>query len=172
MRPHVWNLRSRGCYALVATALRAVSERADFRLVHFAVLTDHLHLIVEPDDARALGCAMRILSTRLSLALNALMGTHGRVLEDRYHAHALATPTEARRAVAYVLGNFASHEARRGEPLRAEWVDPFSSAAAVCPDGLPPPVAPARTWLLSTAERAGLRPFSAGEEVAPYFAAA
>jgi uncharacterized protein YdhG (YjbR/CyaY superfamily) len=171
MRPHVWNLRTRRCYARVAVALRALDGRAGVRLVHFSVQGNHLHLVVEAGGALALGRAMRILSIRLSRGLNAMMSTRGRVLEDRYHAHVLETYREARRAVAYVLENFASHAARRGATVPADFVDPFSSAAAVCPDGLPPPVAPPRTWLLAMAER-GLLPAlpSAREEVAAYAA--
>ncbi len=144
------NLRAPRFYAVVAGALRALGTREDFRVVHFSLQTTHLHLIVETDGAAALGNAMRALSIRLSRRLNALLGTRGRVLEDRYHAHALRTPAEVRNAVAYVVGNFASHAERRGEYVPADFVDPYSSAAAVGPDGLPPPVSRPRTWLLAT----------------------
>jgi hypothetical protein len=65
--------------------------------------------------------------------MNAMMGRRGRVFEDRYHVHVLKTPAEVRRAVEYVRGNFASHAARRGAPLPAGWVDPYSSAAGTAP---------------------------------------
>jgi hypothetical protein len=115
---------------------------------------------------------MRALSIGLSRRLNALMGTCGRVLEDRYHAHVLATPAEARNAVAYVLGNFASHAARRGERVEPGFVDPYSSAARLGPDGLPPPVSPPRTWLLASAgrERAPRLAGVVSEEVFTYAA--
>lgn len=89
------------------------------------------------------------------------------------HVTLRVRPHVTRRALAYVLGNFASHAARRGEPLPADHVDPFSSAAAICPDGLPPPVSRSRTWLLEEAQAAAAaRPIPpAGEEVAPYAAA-
>ena len=32
-----------------------------------------------------------------------------------------------------LVGNFASHAARRGEPVREGWVDPFSSAVVRVP---------------------------------------
>lgn len=94
---------------------------------------------------------MRALSIRLTLQVNALLGTKGRFLSDRYHAHVLRTPTEARRAVAYVLGNYASHARRRGEAVPDGFVDPCSSAAPIGLDGLPPAVRPPRTWLLAGA---------------------
>jgi len=38
------------------------------------------------------------------------------------------TPTETRSALRYVLQNHRTHEARRGEKLNRDWIDPFSSA--------------------------------------------
>ena len=107
--------------------------------------------MVEADDASALARGMRAVSGRVALGLNRLMGRRGRVFTDRYPAHVLRTPDEVRRAIAYVLGNFASHAARRGEAPAAGWVDRYSSAAPRGPDGLPPPVSAPRSWLLLAA---------------------
>lgn len=147
-RDHVWNLRSRRAYAILAAALRGVLGRSGFRVVHLSVQGNHLHLIVEADDATALARGMKALSGRIALGLNRLMGSRGRIFADRYHARVLRTPTETRHAIAYVLGNFASHAARRGESISAAFVDPYSSAAEHGPDGEPPPVSAPRSWLI------------------------
>lgn len=147
-REHVWNLRSRRCHAVISAALRGVLARAGFRIVHFSVQGNHLHLIVEADDAAALARGMRAVSGRIAIGLNRLMGTRGRVFSDRYHAHVLRTRAEVRNAVTYVLGNFVSHRRREGEPIAPRFVDPFSSAAPRGPDGEPPPVSPPESWLL------------------------
>ncbi len=149
-RSHVWNLRSVRCHAIVATALRGVLGRRGFRVDHFSIQGNHLHLIVEADDATALASGMKSISGRIAKGLNRLMQRKGRVFADRYHAHVLRTPAEVRNAIDYVLGNFASHAERRGERLDASYVDPYSSAAARGPDSLAPPVSPPRTWLLAT----------------------
>lgn len=149
-RAGIPSLRTHRMYAAVARALRGIGARDEALLVHFCVQTNHLHLILETQGAATLGRAMRALSIRLSLGTNRLLGTRGRALVDRYHAHALRTPTEVQNAVAYVLGNFASHARRRGEHVPADFVDPYSSAAPIGPDGLPPPVSPPRTWLLAS----------------------
>lgn len=145
------SLRTPRPFAVVAAALRALGTREDFRVVHYSVQATHVHLVVEADRAAALGVAMRALSIRLTLRMNALLGTTGRFLSDRYHAHVLRTPTEVRRAVAYVVGNHASHARRRGEVVPDGFVDPCSSAAPIGLDGLPPAVRPPRTWLLASA---------------------
>jgi putative transposase len=160
-RRHVWNLRSRRCHRVISGALRGVSRRLDFAVVHFSVQGNHVHLIVEADTAAALGKGVRALSIRIAKGLNTLMGSRGSVFEDRYHAHVLSTPTEARRALAYVVGNFRSHAARRGSSVEPELADPYSSIGPTGIDGEAPPVAPARTWLLRQAVStvvANLRP--------------
>jgi len=57
---------------------------------------DHLHLIVEADDTRALGRGLRGLAIRVARAVNRALGRRGRVWGDRYHARALTTPREVR----------------------------------------------------------------------------
>lgn len=127
---HVWNLRSRRALDIVEAVL--VSGRAawrGFRVVHFALQGDHLHFIVEADETRALSEGMQGLTVRLAKGLNRLMGKRGKVFADRYHAHALRTPTEVRNALAYVLLNHRSHMARIGNGSAGRSPDPFSSAA-------------------------------------------
>jgi REP element-mobilizing transposase RayT len=126
----VWNLRSRRALEVIEAAL--VSGRTawrGFRVVHYALEGDHLHFIVEADDNRTLSEGMQGLTVRLAKGLNRLMGTRGKVFADRYHAHALRTPTEVRNALAYVLLNHRSHMARIGKGSASASPDPFSSGA-------------------------------------------
>ena len=135
MANHVWNLRSERSFRVLHAALSALRNHPGFSIVHFDILGNHLHLIVEVDGAAALESGMRSLSVRLARGLNAMMGRKGKVLGDRYFAHVLRTPTEVRNAVRYVLGNFSSHAARCGEPGSPDdgWVDPYSSAGDKAP---------------------------------------
>lgn len=143
-------------------------ERSDFRLVHYALLGNHAHLIVEARGAEALGRGMMSIGSRLALAVNRVMGRKkGKVVADRYHARLLRTPREVRNALRYVLLNARKHAARTvRKALRAVEVvlDPASSArffdgwklGRATGPGAPPdaagrdqvPVARARTWLL------------------------
>ena len=118
----VWNLRSRRCYRVVTAAFAAARGRFGLRLIEFAVLGNHLHLVVEADHNQALSRGMQGLSVRIAKAMNRLMGTRGPVLGDHYHAHVLESPTKVVNAIAYVLNNAALHYGNSG-------TDPFSSAA-------------------------------------------
>jgi len=159
MREHVWNLRSRRCFSVIARAFAAAKERFGMRIVHFSVQGNHIHLLVETTDRKALARGMQGLTIRIAKALNRVMRRRGRVFADHYHSRAARTPTEAARALEYVLRNFAHHASRWGEAVPDDEPDPFSSAAYDGTD--PPPVCEPRTWLLSVGWRRGRERFRA-----------
>ena len=135
------------CPAVVA-ALRA-AQSAAFRVVHFSVQDNHLHLLVEADDSAALRKGARSLGVRLARAINRACGRTGRVLDDRYHTRALRTPREVRFALGYVLFNFKKHQVRvptRLDPCSsAPWCDGLRARSAVELEGAP--VVVPHTWL-------------------------
>jgi REP element-mobilizing transposase RayT len=152
------SLRTKRAYRIVRRAMAEGRDRFGFRLVHYSVQRDHLHLIVETKDERALSRGIKGLQVRVARRLNTLLARTGRVFGDRYHARALETPREVRSGLAYVLLNARKHARQSGRPLRSERADPCSSAVYF--DGWkrpircaverrdPPPVEPPRTWLL------------------------
>ncbi len=151
MAPHVYNLRSRRSFRVIEAALRIGGDRFDVRVIQFSVQGNHIHLLVEAPNPRALARAIQGLSIRVAKGLNRMMGRKGRVFDDRYHARVLRTPTEVRHAIHYVLENARKHAAQRGETYAPGYVDPYSSAGA-SDLALPP----AQTWLLRTGwKRAG-----------------
>ncbi len=116
------SLRSMEVFPAVVSALRA-SQGTAFRVLHFSVQDNHVHLLVEAFDSAALRKGARSLAVRVARAVNRACGRRGRVLDDRYHTRALRTPREVRFALAYVLFNFKKHQVR--VPTR---LDPCSSA--------------------------------------------
>jgi putative transposase len=142
MLPHVWNLRSGRGFRVLERGIFAAAERYAMRICEFAVLGNHVHLVVEAMDREALAQGMKGFAVRVARGLNKLMGRRGRVVADRYHAHNLRTPTEVRRAVTYVRNNYRNHLGARG--LTPTFRDPCSSAAHEHQTRLPRP----RTWPL------------------------
>jgi REP element-mobilizing transposase RayT len=154
---HVFQLRSRRCFAVIRTALAAGSDRHGLRVTSLSVQANHLHLIVEAESAPALSRGLQALAVRLARGLNRLMGRTERVFADRYHAHVLRTPREVRAALAYVAGNASRHAAQYGRALAASPRDPFTvgyfgERVLLPPDGARM-VAEPRTWLLCTGWR-------------------
>jgi len=141
---------------LVFKAMRAAlaeGHKAAFRVVHFSVQSNHLHLIVEASDKNALSRGMQGLTVRMARAVNRTLGGKGGVFADRYHAHELRTPRETRAALLYVLQNWAKH-GRGGnyDPLSsAIWFDGWSIPPRAEPS--PPIVAAPRTWLVTVGWR-------------------
>ena len=160
-------LRSQTVFPTIRGAIADHNRRrsAAFRVVHFSVQYDHLHLIVEAADASALSSGLRGLAVSIARRVNRLAMRRGRFWADRWHGHTLTTPRAVRHALVYVLGNFAKHSAEQ-----TTLVDPYSSAPyftdfrehpgsapwsvdpSVIPRALAPPsqapVPPPASWLL------------------------
>jgi REP element-mobilizing transposase RayT len=148
-RRAVGSLHARRVFPHVCAALAAAST-ATFRVVHFSVQADHVHLLVEARDKAALSLGMRGLTIRLARAANRARGRRGAVWADRYHARALRTPREVRHALVYILMNYKKHRpgARGIDPYSSgRWFDGWRAHLALPPAGVPAPVAVPRTWL-------------------------
>jgi REP element-mobilizing transposase RayT len=150
IRRDVPSLRTPRLVREVERSFRAACERGRFRVVHYAIQRDHVHLLVEAHGAAALARGMKAIGARLARAVHRAFSRRGPVLADRYHHRVLRTPREVRNALAYVLLNFRKH----GEEVRA-LVDRASSGrwfqgwTRTFPETLEPaPVARARSWLL------------------------
>ncbi len=120
-RREVESLRRRALYDKVAEAIGHV-RRPDFRVVHYTVQTDHVHLIVEASSTGALSSGMRGFAIRVARAVNRMLGRRGAVWSDR-------------RAVAGV------------DPCSsAPWFEGYRDQLPRL--GVPPPTLPPQTWLL------------------------
>ena len=160
------SLRSRRFVNELRRRLRPACERRRFRLVHYSVQIDHVHLIVEAASSRDLACGMKPIAARIARGVNRVLARRGPVLADRYHRRVLRTPREVRSALAYVLLNVRKHWRQRfgvAPPVRVDgassgrWFDGWQRG----PVRREPPDAPSdarevaqpRTWLLSTGWR-------------------
>ena len=140
--------------AIVSAVREAISASgrspilgSSFRILHFSVQTNHVHLIVEAHDKESLSRGMRGLNTRLARTVNRVLAVRGRVWNERYHAHALRTPREARNAIVYVLMNAKKHGVRLSGLDRfssAPWFDGFRDFV---PEIDERPTAAPKTWL-------------------------
>lgn len=175
VRRAVGRLRKGPIYRAMRRALRKAAARAGFRVVHISIQRDHLHLLVEAQDKLHLSRGMQSTAIAAARAINAAVGRRGKVFLHRFHATVITNPTQARRALAYVLNNWRRHrEDTRGERERAAVLDPYSSAVAfdgwrdfklgALPDYYEPlPVSSAETWLLREGWKLGGGELSAWE---------
>ena len=170
--PEIGRLRRRDAYRAVRQALATslIRQRGRIRICHISIQGNHLHLIVEADDKRALSRGMQGFAISCAKHLNQTLRPSGaeprkgRVFADRYHAAILDGPRRVRHALSYVLNNWRRHREDLGSRER---LDRYSSGAAFggWSDGARPvPIGPRdellpvwypQTWLLREGWRRG-----------------
>ncbi len=143
------SLRIQKCIKELERTFGDASERGDFRLCHYSVQSNHVHMLVEAKNAAALGRGMKSVGARFARAVNRVFERRGPVLIDRYHMRPLKTPREVRNALRYVLLNAQKH-ARKvltgvDPASSARWFDGWKNRQ---PSQDSRPVATAHTWLL------------------------
>jgi len=165
LRVAIRSLRAQFVYPTVASIIRDTNRAREqtFRITHYSVQEDHLHLIVEADSTHSLTSGMRSLSARLVKRVNRLLFRRGQLLRDRWHGRALSTPRAVRQALVYVLANFKKHGSATSSldpcssapffPHFAEYprAPPFLMDPTLVPHAirsLEPPIAHAASWLL------------------------
>jgi putative transposase len=161
LRAATRSLRHQHVARTVLKALRD-SNTEGFRIVHYSVQANHVHLIAEARHAASLSSGVRGLAVRIARHVNRLLFRRGRFWADRWHGRPLTSPREVRNALVYVLQNHRKHARTRPVSSTTSSViaalDKLSSAeffagfAAPLPRLFralgPPCVVPARTWLL------------------------
>lgn len=143
----------------LARASAPLGTRGGFRVLHWSVQENHVHLLAEADDATALSRGMQRLASRIAMAVNSLVGRHGRFWRERYHRRDLASPRQYRNALVYVVFNFRKHARGAERVARARMLDGCSSAIWLddwrddafrqrvrAARAGPPPVASPATW--------------------------
>ena len=151
LRDGLPSLRRERAFAAVKRSFFKYSCGEGFRLVHFSVQSNHIHLIAEADSKPALSRAMQKLGISLAKRLDRLWKNAGRIYKERYHQRILELPMQVRHALLYVIQNAKHHGSITGEPLdpfsSAEYFDGFAGVEAKAPPtGL---LASATAWLLT-----------------------
>jgi putative transposase len=140
----IGNLRKRLMYQALRYATIAAATGAEnraethgaFRIIHVSIQRTHVHLLVEADNKLALSRGMQSFQISAAKHLNHAASRNvirhggarrrGTVFPDRYYQEIIRNPTQARRALAYVLNNWRKH---REDEARTWKVDPFSTGA-------------------------------------------
>jgi REP element-mobilizing transposase RayT len=160
VRDDVPRLRTGKMYQVIRRVLAGFLGRDDLRVVHASIQHNHLHFLVEARDRRALSRGMQSLEIRLARAINQALDRVGKLFAFRYHARAITSTWQARRAICYVLNNWRKHREDLKSPrAMAAPLDPYASGLAfdgwvgaprfAVPPGYEPlEVSPPRTYLL------------------------
>jgi REP element-mobilizing transposase RayT len=93
---------------VITRSIRA-AQKPTFRIVHYSIQSNHMHLIVETDDRASLANGMKGLTCRLARGLNREWGRRGKVFPKRFHDCVLKSLRQVRNALKYVLNNHLKH---------------------------------------------------------------
>jgi putative transposase len=162
-------LRKLVLYALIRRCMVRSGHKPQFRICHYSIQSNHVHLICEADSQLALSRGIQGFASAMARRINRQVGRSGAFFSERYHMHPLRTPSEVRNAVCYVVNNWRKHGLDRGK----DWAtDPYSSGELFAPWSTgarppwlypeePEPIGPPTTWLLRDGwQRAGeISPF-------------
>jgi REP element-mobilizing transposase RayT len=136
------------------------SKKFGLHILQFSLLRDHIHVVIEAKNNKALSKGMKSLGGRMGKALRAEIGGKGPVFNGRYHLRLLNNPTQTKNAIAYVLLNQSNHEkdipkidfyssAMHFSEWKAlvgrKWSTKF--AAGIEPRPLPDYLSPPNSWL-------------------------
>ena len=153
------SLRNGKSYKALRAVLLVMLDQPGFRIIHVSIQKNHLHLLIEAKDKRALTDGMHRFGLNAARAINATISGSGKVFKFRYHATQIKTTWHARSALAYVINNWRRHRADLESAITMKAsVDPYASGlshpawaarfTAVPAYYEPLPVSQPRTWLL------------------------
>ena len=97
--------KAAGACELLVRTVYAVRAETAFHLLAFAIMPDHVHLIVVPSTSEGLGRVMQLIKGRFSRAYNTTAGRTGAVWQSRYHERTLRSEAALFRAIEYVHNN-------------------------------------------------------------------
>jgi REP element-mobilizing transposase RayT len=131
--PGVGSLRRRAMYKAIREATITAAMRERFRIIHVSLQRTHVHMLVEAEHKAALARGMQGFQISAARNINTALGDgvrrrRGKVFADRYHVEVITTPTRARHAIGYILGNWRKHKEDQHGVASTWLVDPFSTA--------------------------------------------
>lgn len=153
------SLRTGRALRVLMECFRKGRDRFGFRLIHYSIQGNHMHVIVEGDERESVSRGMQGLAVRMAKRLNKLWGRKGKVFADRYWGRILEGPRQVRNALQYLFQNVRKHrgpqrwgsgDARTPDPFTSgAWFDGWEKPAIPLP-ALPRegPIAEPRTWVL------------------------
>lgn len=81
----------RSDYEQYLSSLRELKEQCGIKVFSYCLMTNHVHLLVSPNDAAGLGAFMKGLAARATRYRNKLEGRSGTLWEGRYKSSLVAS---------------------------------------------------------------------------------
>ena len=118
-----FDLRRREARAIVLFAIRRAMTRFGCRLYGLAIMSNHVHSLVETPDPADLSRFMQCVNWNVAMRMNRLLGRTGHFWEARYHA--VPVPNHDQRHVLTVLRSIHGNPMAAG--VRRGFRDPYTN---------------------------------------------
>jgi putative transposase len=100
-----WAFQYRWGKKIIMLTLEGVKKRFDFRLLNFCVMTNHIHLLIQPAGAEDLPKIMHWFKTHSSKRWNFIHKSSGHLWGNRYYARPVAGFLDYLRVMDYIDRN-------------------------------------------------------------------
>lgn len=97
--------RSHQAAELMLAGLEKAHEEFKFYLLAYALMPNHVHLIIVPNEASSLGRIMQSIKGRFARLWNKQSGSEGSLWQARYYESAVRTEAQLRRWIEYIDQN-------------------------------------------------------------------
>ena len=120
VRKDIPNLRRKSIYKMLKIGVKKARIKG-LKVIHFALVSNHLHLIIEADGNKELAQGMRSFLISFAMNINNSLKRRGSLFVDRYNMEVIKVPRRMRYLLSYVFKNNSQHQKRKFT------TDPYSS---------------------------------------------
>ena len=97
------------------------ARNAGLKVIHFALVSNHIHFIVEADNNEDLSKGMRSFLISFAMKVNNSLKRKGSLFVDRFNMEVIRIPKRMRHLLSYVFKNNSKHQKKKFA------TDPYSS---------------------------------------------
>jgi len=95
----------RSCCQIVINGIRFLRTYLGHRVHAYALMPDHVHLVVTPRESSNVSQIMHGLKLHTAREIGVLLGSKGGIWQARFYEQALRTPKDVEEAILYVHDN-------------------------------------------------------------------
>ncbi len=98
-------LNSPGCKEMFIDVLKRAKEKYPFKLKHYCIMSNHIHLMIEPVSNTKLSKLMQWVLSVFAVKINKLFGNKGHVWYDRFKSKIIDGYRQYVRTFNYISNN-------------------------------------------------------------------
>ena len=90
---------------LLLTIIEEAGEKYNFRINHYCIMSNHIHLLIKPEDGTDLSELMKWILCVFALRYNKSIGMHGHVWYDRFKSNIIQSSMQFFHTFKYISDN-------------------------------------------------------------------